>query len=84
MGPLEKQTREGQGRGRHGVFSGLQPTECSQGSGPSLCREEGHHPAPLEALTHRIARNNQLLPCGATELCSSGGTDPGKGNAGKT
>ena len=55
-----------------GVFSGLQPTECSQVSGPSLSHKERVPPITVlpKVVTHRIGGNTNW--CHVEPLSSVG------------
>ena len=71
---------KGQGRGQAsvGVFSGLQPTECSQVSGPSLSHKEGVPPIPVlpKVVTHRIGGNTNWCRVEPLSSVGDGGTAP--------
>ena len=71
---------KGQGRGQAGmgVFSGLQPTECSQVSGPSLSHKERVLPIPVlpKVVTHRIGGNTNWCHVEPLSSVGDGGTTP--------
>ena len=71
---------KGQGRGQAGVgvFSGLQTTECSQVSGPSLSHKERVAPIPLlpKVVTHRIGGNTTWCCVEPLSSVGDGGTAP--------
>ena len=71
---------KGQGRGQAGmgVFSGLQPTECSQVSGPSLSHKERVPPITVlpKVVTHRIGGNTNWCHVEPLSSVGDGGTAP--------
>lgn len=69
---------EGRGQAGVGVFSGLQPTECSQVSGPSLSHKERVAPIPLlpKVVTHRIGGNTTWCCVEPLSSVGDGGTAP--------